>query len=68
MVLSLQDEVIDDSEPEREERRKLERNAKKLMSPRRAPKLPISREVIEITDDEEAGKSCANPITTYISI
>lgn len=67
MVLSLQDEIIDDSEPEREERRKLERNAKKLMSPRRARKFPISREVIEITD-EEAGKSCANPFPTYISI
>jgi hypothetical protein len=52
MMLPYQDEVIDDSEPEREETRRRERDAQKKIKSRRAAKYPVSQEIIEITDDE----------------
>jgi hypothetical protein len=45
------DEIVDDSEPEREEWRR----ERKKVSPRATHKLATTREVIELTDDESEG-------------
>ncbi|KAF9464414.1 hypothetical protein BDZ94DRAFT_1321063 [Collybia nuda] len=55
MVISIRDEVVDDSEPEREEIRKRERTVKNLKSSGHTSglELPAAYEVFEITDEEE---------------
>jgi hypothetical protein len=64
MTGNFTDDVVDDSEPEREQWR---RERKKIISSRSLHKPATTREVIELTDDESEGDQLQSATVIDIS-